>query len=67
MAAYNFKVRSLGKNMGVESWRMFWMIDFYYSDSRLRFPRAFSRDTEDYKAVSRFCRKHEIDISRIGW
>ena len=64
--AYNFCVRSLGKIMGVETWRMVWVVDHYYSDSRLRYPRTYSRETEDFKAVARFCRKHKIDVSKVA-
>ncbi len=49
--------------MGVPVWRMSWSVDRYYADSPLRYPRRYSRDTEDEKAAKEFCRKHSIAFS----
>ncbi len=38
-----------------------WVVDRYYSDSRLRFPRRCSRETDEAGAI-RFCKKHEINM-----
>lgn len=38
-----------------------WMVDFYYSGSRLRFPRRFRRFT-DKAGAKRFCRKHGLAL-----
>ncbi len=47
---------------GTTFWRMGWRVDYYYPDSNLRYPRGFSRDTEDEKAARRFCKKHNIEF-----
>ena len=52
-------------------YRISWTVDYYYSGSRLRFPRGFSRDT-DAKGAKRFCKKwgvQMIDRTRggVGW
>jgi hypothetical protein len=35
---------------------MSWTVDFYYADSRLRYPRRFERDTDEAGA-RRFCKR----------
>lgn len=45
---------------GIPYWRMSWVVD-YYGD-RLRYPRGFSRDTEDEKAAERFCKRHKLTM-----
>jgi hypothetical protein len=46
--------------LGIPFWRMSWVVD-YYGD-RLRYPRRFSRDTEDEKAARRFCKRHGLEF-----
>lgn len=38
-----------------------WTVDFYYSGSRLRYPRRFRR-IADEAGAKRFCRKHELTM-----
>jgi len=45
---------------GIPYWRMSWVID-YYGD-RLRYPRLFTRDTEDRKAAMGFCKRHNLEM-----
>jgi Uri superfamily endonuclease len=47
------------KRMGPDHWRMSWTVDYYYKNSMLRWPRRFSRDTDDAGA-KRFAKKHGI-------
>jgi len=56
--AYGFKVQKIDPS-GI--YRLYWTVDYYYSDSRLRYPRAFSRDTNQ-QGAERFCRKHGIPL-----
>ena len=57
--AYGFKCRKIDFS-GI--YRMVWVVDYYYADSRLRFPRPFSRDT-DQRGAERFCKKHNINLA----
>lgn len=41
-------------------YRMSWTIDFH--GNRIRYPRQFSRDTEDPKAARRFCQRWNIPM-----
>lgn len=44
------------------SWyRLRWTVDYYYSGSRLRFPRGFSRDTDEAGA-RRFAKKWGVKM-----
>lgn len=54
-SAYHFRI----KQEGVDDYRMSWVVDFYYADSRLRYPRLFSRYTNQ-KGAERFCKKHNL-------
>lgn len=36
-----------------------WTVDYYYADSRLRFPRRFRRDADEAGA-RRFCKRWDI-------
>lgn len=49
------------KRLEPDWYRMGWAVDYYYPDSRLRFPRSFERDTDEVGA-KRFCKKHGIDF-----
>lgn len=44
------------------AFRISWTVDFYYADSRLRYPRVFSRIT-DSKGAERFCKKHLLPLA----
>jgi hypothetical protein len=44
-----------------DHYRVSWTVDFHYPDSRLRHPRAFSRDTDE-KGAKRFARKWKVEI-----
>jgi len=45
--------------MGHGDWKLMWVVDYYYPDSRLRYPRSFSRYTDE-EGAKRFRRKWEI-------
>ena len=60
-SAKNFRCRSLGFFCGSVSYEIAWTMDFYYRTSRLRWPRCFSRITDE-KGARRFCKKHEIEF-----
>ena len=38
-----------------------WTVDYYYADSRLRYPRQFRRDTDEAGA-RRFCKRWGIEF-----
>ena len=42
-------------------YRISWTIDRYINGSRLRWPRTYSRDTDEKGAI-RFCKKHGIPM-----
>jgi len=44
------------KRMSWGDFRIYWTVDFYYSGSRMRFPRVFYRDTNKAGA-KRFAKK----------
>ena len=53
---------SYGHRVQVLGWdhvRLFWVVDFKYASSRLRFPRTFSRDT-DTAGAERFMKRWRI-------
>lgn len=39
-----------------DTYRISWIVDFYYPNSRLRWPRTFSRLTDE-KGVNKFAKK----------
>jgi hypothetical protein len=41
------RVQKLSENL----YRISWVVDYYYADSRLRYPRVFFRDTDRAGAV----------------
>ena len=47
--------------LGEDEYEISWVVDFYYSGSRLRFPRRFRRDTNEAGA-KRFCKKWKINF-----
>jgi len=55
MAAYAHSWQKIG----VDHYRLSWVIDFRYPTSRLRFPRQFTRDTDEIGAM-RFSKKWKI-------
>lgn len=58
--SYGFSCRKYG-----EDWyRLSWVVDSYYSNSRLRHPKRFTRDT-DLAGAKRFCKKHDLKIEFI--
>lgn len=52
------------KSMGADWYRMSWVIDFYYPNSRLRHPRLFTRDT-DLAGAKRFAKRHSIALPTL--
>jgi len=42
-----------------DTWRITWVMDFYYAWSPLRWPRGFSRIT-DLAGAKLFCKKHGL-------
>jgi len=58
-SAYGFKAKLIDYS-GI--YRLYWTVDYYYPDSRLRYPRTFTRDT-DQKGAERFCKKHGIPLA----
>lgn len=44
---------------GPDDFRISWVVDFYYSGSRLRWPRQFSRDT-DRAGAKRFAKRWNL-------
>ena len=52
---YSFKCRKIDSGI----YRISWVVDYYYANSRLRYPRRFSRDT-DQRGAERFCKLHGI-------
>jgi hypothetical protein len=61
----NDSYRHRWRDMGDGCYRVSWTKDYYYPDSRLRFPRICERDT-DLKGVLRFCKKYNIQPPIIG-
>ena len=55
--SYGFSYRKMGEDY----YRISWVVDFYYSSSRLRYPRQFMRNT-DLEGVKRFCKKHDLNF-----
>ena len=47
------------KEVEFDCYKISWVIDFYYANSRLRYPRVFSRIT-DSKGAKRFRKKWGI-------
>ena len=55
--SYNQRIVFMGKDW----YRLFWTCDRYYKDSRQRFPRQFSRDTDEKGAI-KFCKKWGLNL-----
>ena len=53
--AYSFNI----KKIDIETYILSWIVDYYYSNSRLRFPRRFSRVTNRRGAI-KFSKKHNV-------
>ncbi len=49
------------QDLGHGDFRLSWMVDRYYSGSRLRHPRWCTRDT-DATGARRFCKKWKIEL-----
>jgi len=47
------------QKLGDDTFIISWIIDYYYSGDRLRYPRGFSKITNSSKAT-KFCKKHGI-------
>ena len=43
MSSYGHVIQRIGS----DHYRLYWTVDFKYPSSRLRFPRVFSRDTDE--------------------
>ena len=48
-----------------DCYRIYWSIDFYYKNSRLRHPRQFSRLT-DRAGAEKFAKKWDADLKDQG-
>jgi hypothetical protein len=44
-------------------YRLYWTVDYYYDGVRGRFPRTFSRDTDE-EGVKRFCKKWNLNFEK---
>lgn len=60
MAARNFRCQRI-VFMGMVIYRLSWVVDRYYSGSRLRFPKVYTRETDE-KGAKRFCRRRGIEF-----
>jgi hypothetical protein len=47
--------------IGSGDYRISWVVDFYYPNSRLRHPRRFRRETDEAGA-KRFCKRWGIEM-----
>jgi hypothetical protein len=47
-----------------DCYRLHWTVDRYYSGSRLRFPRGYSRDT-DLDGARRFVKRWKVAAYRL--
>lgn len=54
--SYGHAVRRIGN----DHYRLHWTVDRYYPNSRLRFPRGHSRDT-DLAGARRFAQRWQLD------
>jgi hypothetical protein len=57
MKSYSHRIRQID----IDHYRLSWVVDFKYPSSRLRFPRTFSRDTDEAGA-RRFAKRHECPM-----
>lgn len=57
MSAYGHAIRYIGP----DHYRLSWTVDYYYPDSRLRFPRTTRRDT-DADGAARFAKKWGVTV-----
>ena len=55
--SYGHRVRKIAH----DHYRVSWTVDFKYSNSRLRHPRGFARDTDE-NGAKRFARKWKVEI-----
>jgi hypothetical protein len=51
------------RRCGYDHYRLHWTVDRYYPDSRLRFPRGCSRDT-DYDGAVRFAKRWGLNAPK---
>ena len=56
--AYHFRLRYIFS----DTYKISWAVDYYYHGSMLRYPRAFSRITDE-KGAKRFNKKHNLNFS----
>lgn len=54
---YGFRIQYLE----LDGYRLSWTQDRYYTGSRLRWPRTFTRDT-DLAGARRFAKKHNVPL-----
>lgn len=47
------------QRIGPDHYRLYWTVDHHYSNSRLRFPRTHSRDT-DRAGAQRFAKRWNL-------
>lgn len=60
MAARSFRCRRMSV-LGDVYYRLSWVVDRYYKNSRLRYPKVYNRDTDE-KGARKFCRRHGIEF-----
>jgi hypothetical protein len=51
--------------MSGEEYLISWTVDFYYSESRQRFPRRFKRWT-DIGGARRFAKRHNVSMPSLN-
>lgn len=49
------------QHIGHGIYRLYWTVDRYYANSRLRHPRSYSRDTDEAGA-RRFAKRWDIEL-----
>lgn len=57
--SYGHKIQ----RMGHDFYRLWWTCDRYYANSRLRFPKGYSRDT-DTKGAQRFAKRWGVAMPK---
>lgn len=59
-SAYGHRIRYIG----YDAYRLSWTWDAYYANSRLRFPRTITRDT-DKQGAERFAKKWQCNLPEV--
>lgn len=61
MKSYDHRIRKIE----ADHFRLSWVVDFKYPSSRLRYPRTFSRDTDEAGA-KRFAKRWKLTFNEKG-